>query len=414
MFSTTFAWVPMELMFILGQVLSETLTTSVLPNPRYSPSLCGLTRPGFICDLNRTLSESARASLHQFLETRPRDTPCFCGKPCSPDQIGLSRRLIIGVLILGALPRTNMSAVDYAEYARSTWVLGSCPGNDVLMLAMGSKIYIAYGSLVSRALTPDCIRSLPSTYDVKMSVNRTIQHLAGILQQFFVNPCMCRSCKNAYSWFKIPAMLLACFCLLMWLSLVGRRAYLRRVHLPVVRGAACCSLTDLDYLGNNLDYVVRLPPRAFARSRLSQSRRVLLSSPSRSAARGTHVTQNSPQRDDSLRSSSLSADSALRRLRSPSPPPPSYASLIKSSPVPGLLSPQEDPKITAADSNMVSVEQYFVDSVNQESKPPTYSDVLALSQLGIQTSPCPSGESHVEETKPCSSSHSAIKTQTDA
>lgn len=118
-------------------------------------------------------------------------------------------------------------------------------------------------------------------------------------RQFFVNPCMCRSCKNAYSWFKIPAMLLACFCLLMWLSLVGRRAYLRRVHFPTVRGAACCSLTDLDYLGSNLDYVVR--PRAFSGTRLSQSHRVQLYSPSRTVIRGTRVAQNSSQPEGSRR-----------------------------------------------------------------------------------------------------------------
>ncbi|CAH8561400.1 unnamed protein product [Schistosoma turkestanicum] len=67
--------------------------------------------------------------------------------------------------------------------------------------------------------------------------------------EYFLDPCLCRPCKTAYSWFKIPAMLLACFCLLTWLSLVGRRAYLRRNNLTTTR--PYCSLSDLTYTTTN-------------------------------------------------------------------------------------------------------------------------------------------------------------------
>ncbi|KAA0190540.1 hypothetical protein FBUS_10263 [Fasciolopsis buskii] len=279
------------------------------------------------------------------------------------------------------------------------------------------QIYLAYGSLVSRALTPDCLRSLPTKYDVKISINRTVQHLAGILQQFFVNPCMCRSCKNAYSWFKIPAMLLACFCLLMWLSLVGRRAYLRRVHFPTVRGAACCSLTDLDYLGSNLDYVVR--PRAFSGTRLSQSHRVQLYSPSRTVIRGTRVAQNSSQPEGSRRFPNSpgifgnDSNSAPWHRRSPSPPPPSYASLLKPS-VEICSSETEHVKVTSTDPTTAAVAQGPVDSVDRASKPPPYSDILALSQSAMETSPGSSRHTNTGESDTRSSSHSMMRTQADA
>ncbi|VDP87252.1 unnamed protein product [Echinostoma caproni] len=123
---------------------------------------------------------------------------------------------------------------------------------------------------------------------------------------------MCRSCKNAYSWFKIPAMLLACFCLLMWLSLVGRRAYLRRVHLPSVRGA-CCSLTDLDYMNNNNSsnssraYIVRLPPRSLTGPRLAQEAHRVLLTPSRSSSgRNSRLRHSSPQHREGRHSSNTS------------------------------------------------------------------------------------------------------------
>ncbi|VDQ09038.1 unnamed protein product [Trichobilharzia regenti] len=53
-------------------------------------------------------------------------------------------------------------------------------------------------------------------------------------------------------------MLLACFCLLTWLSLVGRRAYLRRnLHTRPY-----CSLSDLTYTSTNRQYYSRPSSRS--------------------------------------------------------------------------------------------------------------------------------------------------------
>ncbi|CAH8620532.1 unnamed protein product [Heterobilharzia americana] len=209
---------------------------------------CGIDKRGYICDPDQILSHSTRQSLNELLLQYPRETPCLCRHPCFRSEANQNARLVVSALVSKPISNENLSLIRYADVVRSKWKIGLCNGNDVLILVTEKSLQISYGSLVARTLNSECTRRLSGRYDSNKEIGTNIRQIAFILREYFLDPCLCRPCKTAYSWFKIPAMLLACFCLLTWLSLVGRRAYLRRNNLHT---RPYCSLSDLTYTSTN-------------------------------------------------------------------------------------------------------------------------------------------------------------------
>ncbi|KAH9589693.1 Mitochondrial ribosome-associated GTPase 2 [Schistosoma haematobium] len=209
---------------------------------------CGLDKKGYVCDPDKILDYSARQSINELLLHYPRETPCLCRHPCFRNEVNQNARLVVTALVSKPFSNKNASIVQYANNIRNKWKIGACNGNDVLILITGKALHISYGSLVARALNSECTRRLIGRFDANKEIITNIRQTAFILREYFLDPCLCRPCKTAYSWFKIPAMLLACFCLLTWLSLVGRRAYLRRNNLNT---RPYCSLSDLTYTTTN-------------------------------------------------------------------------------------------------------------------------------------------------------------------
>ncbi|XP_018653748.1 putative hypothetical protein [Schistosoma mansoni] len=209
---------------------------------------CGLDKKGYVCDPDKILDYSSRQSINELLLHYPRETPCLCRHPCFRNEVSQNARLVVTALVSKPFSNKNASIVQYANNIRNKWKIGACNGNDVLILITEKALHISYGSLVSRALNAECTRRLIGRFDANKEITTNIRQTAFILREYFLDPCLCRPCKTAYSWFKIPAMLLACFCLLTWLSLVGRRAYLRRNNLNT---RPYCSLSDLTYTTTN-------------------------------------------------------------------------------------------------------------------------------------------------------------------
>ncbi|CAL8081969.1 unnamed protein product [Calicophoron daubneyi] len=366
-------FVQLSFLFFCGVVASDVRSFSTVPNPNSTDfALCGLDRPGFLCDPQSVIDSEARSTLQVLFENSPQGTPCFCRGSCLANPEGYSRRLRIGVLILEDLPKVNVSGKILADRIRTEWRLGACPDNDVLIMAAKSKIYISYGALATGILPASCHKSLPVEYDAKKPLERTIRHLSFIIRAYFVNPCMCKPCRSVYSWFKIPAMLLACFCLLMWLSLVGRRAYLHRPHLLTARG--CSSLSDLDYVLHNRPYFMRISPHILSTQRLLNAR-WRLSATTGGGERNDLPDSDSPHSDYSCSAGSLptSHRHPLTRHHNSSPPPPLYSVAVKSAAPP----PAYEESVLDASPKMCFASP--TDGSQGSLNPPSYSYVVALS-----------------------------------
>ncbi|CAH8869237.1 unnamed protein product [Trichobilharzia szidati] len=283
---------------------------------------CGIDKKGYICDPELILSDQARQSLNELLLQYPRETPCLC-HPCYRNEANLNARLVVSALVTKRPPNETISLIRYAEGIHNKWRIGQCNGNDVLILITEKSIHISYGSIVARTLNSECTRRLSGRYDSNKEIATNIRQTVFILREYFLDPCLCRPCKTAYSWFKIPAMLLACFCLLTWLSLVGRRAYLRRnLHTRPY-----CSLSDLTYTSTNRQYYSR--PSRSGRARIHGITPPFNLWETRSyrsnSLHGIENVNNSNWRNFSSyfgRSNGLYSDG----FRS-TPPPPAYSSL---------------------------------------------------------------------------------------
>ncbi|KAF8565761.1 hypothetical protein P879_07732 [Paragonimus westermani] len=327
-------------------------------------------RRQLVCDPERVLDESQRQFLQLTVTAGVSRTMCFCNTPCNADDTSASQRLVIGTFFLRKLPTQFESGSELAELLRARWSLGSCPGNDVLMLAIDSKIYLSYGPLVSQKLVPKCMKNLATTYEVQERPDKRIRQLAFMLKTLFLQSCLCGSCETPQLWFKIVAMLLACMSLLMWLSLFGRRAYMRRNTLLTARGRYSLSNVHNGYADRAA--LFRFPARLF-----HHSPRRYQSQQQPQLASLTEVTGDF--RTDSVSQGHLSTEGApeFTNVGRQSPPPPPYSSIVKSS---SPLLSMEAHNGSKTDSTEIATSE---DSSNQtitSSSPPSYFDVLEYSR----------------------------------
>ncbi|KAF7256986.1 hypothetical protein EG68_07386 [Paragonimus skrjabini miyazakii] len=332
-------------------------------------------RRQLVCDPERALDDSQRQFLQLTVTAGVSRTMCFCNTPCNVDDTSASQRLVIGTLFLKKLPTQFESGSELAELLRARWSLGSCPGNDVLMLAIDSKIYLSYGPLVSQKLIPKCMKNLATTYEVQDRPDKRIRQLAFMLKTLFLQSCVCGSCETPQLWFKIVAMLLACMSLLMWLSLFGRRAYMRRNTLLTARGRYSLSNVHNGYADRAS--LFRFPARLFHNS----PRRYQSQQPPQIASLSevTSDFRTGSLVRDSVSQGHLSTEGALgfTNVGRQSPPPPPYSSIVKS-PSPLISTEMHNgPKL---DSTEVATSEDNSNQTVASSSPPSYLDVLEYSR----------------------------------
>ncbi|KER30176.1 hypothetical protein T265_03332 [Opisthorchis viverrini] len=316
-----------------------------------------------VCDPQNVLSASERQRLQINLSSVGSRTICLCSTKCTSNGEGASKRLVIGTVFLKSLLPQHVSGIELAEEIRSRWSLGSCPGNDVIMLVSEAKIFLAYGPLVSQKLVPTCMKSLPTTYEVRGDAERLIRRLIYTLKTFFVHSCICGNCETPQLWFKIVAMLLACMSLLMWLSLFGRRAYLRRTTLFTARGRYSLSNVNSGYADRTSLFPA--PSRLFHPHQLPPQ---LLTT-----SRATRIGGLSRPHQDST-----------ERIPPPvrgreSPPPPSYSSIVKPCSLDAEPVHHEVPKLVVPETPSETGPTRTV------TEPPSYTEVLEFSRQPMRT-----------------------------
>jgi len=117
-------------------------TPQSLPNPVTQPSLCGLERPGRVCDPDGILEPKTRAKIQDFITVIERN----CTHPCGGEDRGYQ----LAVVMLGAMDRRVLpgdkieAARKFASDLGDHWGVGNKECDDGIVLLASRDDRVAY------------------------------------------------------------------------------------------------------------------------------------------------------------------------------------------------------------------------------------------------------------------------------